>query len=142
MRGPYKNRRPQYDWAIELRKLGHGYRSIADEVNVPWRTVCGWVQHIPVDKREAYEKAILRKKKESFPDGKSAVRLRLIEERGNVCESCGLRDWLGQPITLEMHRKSAGGGYTRENDAFSSVPTATALPIPGETKSAGAWRNR
>jgi transposase-like protein len=57
MRGPYKNRRSEYEKAIELRMAGYGYRSIADEINVPWRTVCGWVRHIPVDKRLAYKKA-------------------------------------------------------------------------------------
>ena len=80
---------------------------------MPWRTVCGWVKHIPVDGRVAYEKAVARKKSESFPDGKGAIRLRLMEERGNVCQVCGLDGWLGEPIMLEMHRKSAGGDYTR-----------------------------
>ncbi len=115
IRGPYKNRRPEYARAIELRRSGYGYRSIANEIDVPWRTVCDWVQHIPVDGRAAYEKAVARKKSRSFPDGKSAIRLRLIEERGNVCQVCGLDTWLDEPIMLEMHRKSAGGDYTRDN---------------------------
>lgn len=90
MRGPYKDRREEYARAIELRVAGYGYRSIAGEIDVPWRTVCGWVMHIPVDRRVAYEKAIARKKRNRFPSGKNAIRLRLIVERGNVCESCGL----------------------------------------------------
>ena len=120
MRGPYKNRKYEYDRASELRMSGYGYRSIADEINVPWRTVCGWVQHIPVDRRAAHEKAYLRRKNAVFRTGKSAVRLRLIEERGNVCECCGLDEWLGQPIMLEMHRKRAGRDYARQ--CRSSLP--------------------
>lgn len=30
------------------------------------------------------------------------LRRRLIRERGHRCESCGLDNWLGQPIPLEM----------------------------------------
>ena len=133
MRGPYKNRRSEYDRAVELRLSGYGYRSIANEINVPWRTVCDWVRNIPADRREAYEKSIVRKKRETFPDGKSAVRLRLIEERGNVCESCGLGIWLGEPIMLEMHRKSAGGDYTREN---------VLLLCPNCHSTTDTWRNK
>ena len=71
MRGPYKNRTPEYVRAIELHKSGCGYRSIASEIDVPWRTVCGWVKHIPVDKRVAYENAAARKKRRNFPAGRT-----------------------------------------------------------------------
>ena len=60
MRGPYKNRKSEYARAIELRRFGYGYRSIAGEIHVSWRTVCGWVKHIPVDRRVAHEKAVAR----------------------------------------------------------------------------------
>jgi orotate phosphoribosyltransferase-like protein len=86
MRGPYKNRTWEYHRAIELRTSGYGYRSIASEIDVPRRTVCAWVRHIPVDKHLAHENAVARKKEQKFPVGKSAVRLRLIEERGNACQ--------------------------------------------------------
>ena len=91
-----------------MRRIGYGYRSIASEINVPWRTVCAWVKHIPVDKRVAHEKALARKKLRGFPAGKSAVGLRFIGERGNACQICGLDRWLGKPIMLEMHRKRRG----------------------------------
>ncbi len=90
MRGPYKNRKSEHAKAIELRKSGYGYRSIASEVGVPWRTVCGWVKHISADRHLAHENAVARKKNRDFPVGKSAIRLRLIEERGSVCQVCGL----------------------------------------------------
>ncbi len=115
-----------------MRRSGYGYRSIANEINVPWRTVCGWVQHIPVDTRAAYEKATVRKK-ENFPEGRKAVRLRLIEERGNVCQSCWLDRWLGEPIMLEMHRRDAGGDYTRDN---------VLLLCPNCHSTTDTWRNK
>ncbi len=132
MRSPYKNRTSEYAGAIEMRRSGYGYRSVANEINVPWRTVCGWVQHIPVDTRAAYEKAAARKK-ENFPEGRKAVRLRLIEERGNVCQSCGLDRWLGEPIMLEMHRRDAGGDYTRDN---------VLLLCPNCHSTTDTWRNK
>jgi 5-methylcytosine-specific restriction endonuclease McrA len=133
MRGPYKNRESEYARAIELRRSGYGYRSIANEIDVPWRTVCGWVQHIPVDKQVAYSNAVARRKRKGFPIGKSAVRLRLIEERGNACQLCGLDRWLGEPIMLEVHRKKAGGGYTRDN---------VVLLCPNCHSTTDTWRNK
>lgn len=133
MRGPYKNRKSEYARAIELRRSGYEYRSIAGEIDVPWRTVCGWVKHIPVDKRLAYRKAIARKKREAFPVGKNAVRLRLIEERGNACQICGLDRWLGEQIMLEMHRKNADRGYTRDN---------IVLLCPNCHSTTDTWRNK
>lgn len=133
MRGPYKNRTSEYARAIELRKSGYGYRSISAEIDVPWRIVCGWVKHIQVERRVAYENALSRKKRKTFPVGKSAIRLRLIEERGSVCEACGLEEWFGEPIALEMHRKNAGGEYTRDN---------VLLLCPNCHSITDTWRNR
>ncbi len=133
MRGPYKNREAEYARAIELRRSGYGYRSISDEIDVPWRTVCGWVRHIPVDRRTAYENALALRRSKGFPIGKNAVRLRLIGERGNVCQGCGLEEWLGEPIVLEMHRKSAGGDYTRQN---------VVLLCPNCYSTTDTWRNK
>ena len=54
-------------------------------VRMVLRTRCGWVKHIPVDKRLAHEKTLARKKWEDLLLGKSAVRSRLMEESGNDC---------------------------------------------------------
>ena len=70
MRGPYNDRRSEYEKALEWRMSGHGYRSVADEVNVPWETVRGWVQHIPADRHAAYEKATARNKMKCSPMGR------------------------------------------------------------------------
>ena len=111
------------------------------KVRMVSRTRCGWVKHIPVDKRVAHEKALARKMWEDFLIRKNMVRLRHMEERGNACQICGLDSWLGDPIMLEMHRKTRTGA-TPETMLFFSVPTAIVLPTPGGTRSAGAWRNR
>ena len=87
MRGPYENRQSEYDRATELRRIGYGYGSIASEINVPWRIVRAWVKHIPVDKRVAHEEVPARKKLEGFPEGKSAVRLRLIKNVATLARS-------------------------------------------------------
>lgn len=129
----YKDRRSEYARAIELRGAGYGYRSIAAEIDVPWRTVCDWVKHIPLDGRTAYDDAIERNKRKTFPTGKSAVRLRLIEERGSLCQACGLGKWFGKPIALEMNRKNAGGDYTRDN---------VILLCPNCHSITDTWRNR
>jgi hypothetical protein len=129
MCGPYKNSRSEYARAIELRRSGYGHRSIANEIGVRWRTVRGWVEHIPVDRRAAHEKAVAHKKKKDFPAGRSAIRLRLIEERGNVCQACGL----GEPIMLEMQRKDAGRDYTRDN---------VVLLCPNCHSTTDTWRNK
>ena len=96
-------------------------------------TRCGWVRHIPVDKRVAHEKAVARTKREHLPVGKSAVRLRFIEERGNACQICGLDRWPGEPIVLEMHRKYAGRDYTRDN---------VVLLCPNCHSTTDTWRNK
>lgn len=37
----------------------------------------------------------------------AAKRIRLIEEgiKENKCECCGLSEWMGRPIPLELHHK-------------------------------------
>jgi 5-methylcytosine-specific restriction endonuclease McrA len=133
MRGPYNNRRSEYSRAIELRRSGCGYGSIANEIGVPWQTVRGWMEHIPVDRRAGHEQAVVHKKRKDFPAGRSAIRLRLIEERGNVCQVCGLDGWLGEPIMLEIHRNDAGRDYTREN---------VFLLCPNCHSTTDTWRNK
>lgn len=33
----------------------------------------------------------------------TCIRQKLIKERGNYCEQCGLSNWLNKPITLQVH---------------------------------------
>jgi hypothetical protein len=77
--------------------------------------------------------ALARKEWEGFPVGKSAGRLRLVEERGNACQSCGLDRWLGEPIMFEMHGKNAGRGYSRDK---------VVLLCPNCHSTTDTWRNK
>lgn len=98
-----------------LRQHGWGYQRIAKEIGSSVTSVRRWVNDIPCDSRTAYLNSVREVKEGRFPKNKAAVRLRLIEERGMRCESCSLSEWQNLPIMLEMHRKDAGGEYTRDN---------------------------
>ena len=41
----------------------------------------------------------------------------LIKEKGHVCESCGLKEWLNEQITLEVHHKDGD----RLNNTFDNL---------------------
>lgn len=105
-RGPYrKGRQEAYEEAIRLRHEGMGYRSIGVAVGVPWKTVMGWVRHIPVDWATAHRQAMeSRRKPTADLRDNDAIKRRLIEERGRQCEGCRRRTWCGKPIALELHR--------------------------------------
>jgi Zn finger protein HypA/HybF involved in hydrogenase expression len=103
------------DQARVLRHQGWGYQRIAKEINSSVTSVRRWVSDIPCDSQEAYRQSIESIKAGTFPKRKSAVRKRLIQERGNSCENCHLSKWLDSSIALEMHRLIAQGEYSREN---------------------------
>lgn len=48
-----------------------------------------------------YESFTINSKKKNG----SSTLIPLITLRGRKCEKCGLEEWLGQPITLEIHHK-------------------------------------
>ena len=48
---------------------------------------------------------------------KTIQRQELINKRGRVCECCGLNEWLGQPIKLEIHHLDGN----RQNDNESNL---------------------
>ena len=138
--GTYKNRDHLKNYAIQLRtEHGYGYHTIKDMVNerfdetLHWSTIRNWTQSIIVDKNEAYKLAIQKAKADRWPKRKEAIKKRLLEERGNRCESCNLSEWLSKPITLEMHRILGGGEYIREN---------VILLCPNCHSQTGTWRNK
>jgi len=103
----YGGRDEEYKLARQLRKEGYGYRAISKKMNsqVPWKTVCNWVSDIKVDSAIAHEKWNAENEIPiSELKSKRAIRVRLLETRGNVCEWCKNTEWLGNPITIEMHR--------------------------------------
>lgn len=49
-------------------------------------------------------------------DGKGSHKIVLIKERGHKCESCGLSEWLCEPIPLELeHKDGDNRNQTKEN---------------------------
>lgn len=106
IRGPYKGRTiEQYEEACRLRNEGYGYRTISNKLNIPWGTIRNWTSEIDVDPSLAFEKALEEQRKPLEElTSKNAIRKRLIENRGHICEWCGNSHWLDSPIMLEMHR--------------------------------------
>jgi hypothetical protein len=49
-------------------------------------------------------------------NGKGSHKIVLLQERGYCCESCGLAEWLGDPIPLELeHRDGNNKNNQKEN---------------------------
>lgn len=106
IRGPYNNKKEEYDKAIELRKEGYGYITIAKRINyaVSYHTIRHWCSEIKIPGKTSaqlgYTERLLPIMKLK---NNSQVRARLIDERGNKCESCGIDGWQGKKITVELH---------------------------------------
>jgi hypothetical protein len=52
--------------------------------------------------------------------GSERKRKRVFEEQNNCCAKCGLSDWLGQPITLELEHKD-GNNQNNERDNLEGL---------------------
>ena len=104
-RGPYyKDRREVFERAVELRKQGFGLRAVQKRLPkiIPLKTLQNWFRGMPIDIKTAHRKAIEEAMSQRTPTSKPAIRKRLIDKRGRICECCGLSEWLGRPITLEV----------------------------------------
>lgn len=106
LRGPYKDRIDLYREALKMRTTGVGYVFISKSIGVPWRTVANWVGHLKIPRSVSVEKFSERRKSKMV--SKSAIRRKLIADRGNCCEECGLSKWRGYPLSLELHRMKKG----------------------------------
>jgi hypothetical protein len=66
--------------------------------------------------------------------GSVQIKKRLIKEKGHVCECCGLSEWLGQPIPLELeHTNGNNRDNSRENLKLLCCNCHAQTPT---------WRNR
>ena len=62
------------------------------------------------------------------------IKRRLLSERGHTCECCGLSNWLGQPIPLELeHTNGNNRDNSRENLKLLCCNCHAQTPT---------WRNR
>lgn len=102
------NNKNKKELAIILRKESKGYRTIAKELGMSCSTVRNWTKHIKTDRR-----LTIRNSRELVPIpqlvSSSQVRKRLLEERGSICELCGIVDWLDKEITFEVHHLDGDG---------------------------------
>ena len=108
MRKPfYYNRDKDYKKAIELRKKGFGYRTIANQLSnkISWGTIKGWVKHIPINSKIAHKNATLLRMKQNPEElnNQESVKKLIIKERGEKCENCGISTWQGKKIIIELH---------------------------------------
>lgn len=106
LRGPYKKnqRAAAFQLAIELRKAGFGYRRIAAKTGVAWGTIRNWVEDLPVNKTLALKLAGEERRADSSSKlrTRGAVRAFLARTRGYRCEECGLSEWRGFKLPLEV----------------------------------------
>ncbi len=71
-----------------------------------------------------------------YSDYSRAIRVKphLIKDRGHQCEGCDLSEWLGFPITLELHHVD---GDRTHNEAINLQ-----LLCPNCHSTTENWRNR
>lgn len=90
------------DAAINLRKVGYGYKTISKKLNIPTSSLVDWVKKIPANNASKlfYEENIINV---DLSTCKNDTRKKvLVHERGRKCEVCLLEIWLKKPITLEL----------------------------------------
>ncbi len=67
-------------------------------------------------------------------NGKGPHKKLLIKERGHRCERCGLTEWLGVPITLELEHK--------DGNHYNNVKTNLELLCPNCHSQTPTWRRK
>ena len=65
---------------------------------------------------------------------KTFLRRRLLETRGNICENCGISEWLGEELSLELHHIDGNSLNGEEENLILLCPNCHSL-----TES---WRKR
>lgn len=63
-----------------------------------------------------------------------AIRKRLLKERGHQCQCCGLTEWLGLPIMIELHHI--------DGDRWNNNRTNLQLLCPNCHAMTANWRNK
>lgn len=112
-----KKKPKDYPLARKLREQGCSYGYISKKLDIPYSSARNWVNDIVIDKKDV-SRTLREGRKVSLGElkTKSIIRQRLIEIRGKQCEECGISEWNGEQITLEMHRKlGKDSGYNPDN---------------------------
>jgi uncharacterized Zn ribbon protein len=95
------------------------------------KTELDWVE-INLRRKEKHTKKIL----ESNYDDLSfeSLRFRILYEQENKCNSCGISEWLGEPITLELEHK--------DGNHFNNVRDNLEMICPNCHSQTSTWRGR
>ena len=128
-RGPYKGRRVLYEKAREFRRAGIGCRSIAARIGIGWRTVFDWVKDIQIDATAAHKRAIAERTSTTTVALKqrASVRKCLIRTRGYRCERCGISEWMGQKIPLEVEHINGVHDDNRDENVLLLCPNCHSI---------------
>jgi len=118
--GKYSGRtKKQYEEVLRLRREEQlGYKTIAEKTGIPWTTIRSWCKGIKIDPVIAYRNRV--RFNEVIPidqlRSKGARRLRFIVERGDRCKECGIEQWRGKKIVVEIHHIDGDSkNYSSEN---------------------------
>lgn len=65
---------------------------------------------------------------------KTSIRNILLQERPYQCECCGISDWMGKPLTLEVHHK--------DGNSNNNVRTNLILLCPNCHSQTNNWRHK
>ncbi len=141
-RGPYRrNQRLQYyEVARSLRREGFGYETIAKKLRgtVSSDTIRNWVVDIESDRRRACR---LASQENGHTASRSvALKLRgsvrrfLIRTRGYRCQDCGLSEWRGKKLPLEVEHINGIRTDNRDENVKLNCPNCHSIT--------STWRGR
>lgn len=132
-RGPYKGRKELLARAIELRKSGLGYHTIASILQVSWGTIRHWILDIPIDHQQAHALGMQRHRDRLVPRRfeecltPATRKQALIRERGHQCEGCKLTHWIERLIPLELHHEDGDKRHNTRSNCKLLCPNCHAL---------------
>lgn len=144
-RGPYRNRSGMLESALSYRRNGLSYCMISNILQVPIGTIRNWVVGVPSDKRaaEAIARSI-RYKDRKFSD-LSTMQSRknfLIGKRGRICETCNGAEWLGSPISIELHHRDGNKRNNVEENLQLLCPNCHSFTEHYRGRNTSKWRER
>jgi hypothetical protein len=126
------NRR--YDWAEVQRYYDEGH-SITE-----CQEHCGFARQTW---HQARKRGVVKPRPQAIPiadllvagrkRNRNHIKKRLLRAglKENRCERCGLSEWLGRPLSMELHHVNGDGNDNRLENLEHYAATATARPTTG-----------